>query len=106
MLVKVTGRHMSVTEAMKAYAEEKTPRLTRIEPRISEIEVVLDFEGGLPKAEFIVDVERAGDFVASQGNKDMYAAIDAVIDKLERQLTDHRKRVTKSHHKGPQGEAV
>ncbi len=100
MLVKVTGRHMSVTEAMKTYAEEKASRLQRLSRRISEIEVLLDFDGSMAKAEYIVDVERAGDFVAREKSKDMYAAIDAVVDKLQRQLREHKERVKKHHQKG------
>jgi len=105
MQVKVTGRHMSVTEAIKSYAEEKAERLIRFHRRIQEIRVVLDFEGGLPKVEFIVDVERAGDFVGHETGKDVYAAIDAVVDKLERQLREHQARI-KQRHKGRQDEAT
>ena len=99
MQVRVTGRHMSVTEAMKAYAEEKSQRLIRFFDRIQEIRVVLDLEGGLPMAEFIVDVERAADFIGRETHSDMYAAIDAVVDKLERQLRKHKERI-KEHHRG------
>ena len=100
MLVKVTGRHMSVTDAMKTYAEEKAQRLLRLSQRISEIQVVLDFEGTLPKVEIIVDVEHAGDFVARETGKDMYAAIDAAVDKVQRQLREHKERFKKHHQKG------
>ena len=101
MNVKVTGRHMSVSDAMKTYAEENAERLTHFDARITEVQVLLDFEGALPKAEFIVKVEHAADFVAHDSGKDMYAVIDAVGDKLERQLREHHKKVTKQHHKGP-----
>ena len=103
MQVKVTGRHMSVTDAMKAYAEEKARKLSRFFDRIQEIRVVLDVEGGRPTVECIVDVERAEDFIARETNADMYAAIDMVSDKLERQLTKHKERI-KEHHKGRDGE--
>ena len=99
MQVKIIGRHMSVTDPMKAYAEEKAQKLFRFFDRIQEIRVVLDFEGGQPTVECLVDVERADDFVARETHQDMYAAIDAVSDKLERQLKKHKERV-KGHHKG------
>lgn len=105
MQVKVTGRHMSVTEAMKAYAEEKAQKLSRFFDRIQEIRVVLDFEGGRPTVECIVDVEHADDFIARETHDDMYAAIDMVSDKLERQLRKHKER-TRGHHKGRNGETV
>jgi len=105
MQVKVTGRHMSVTDAMKAYAEEKAQKLIRFFDRIQEIRVVLDFDGNRPTVEVVVDVERADDFIAREMNKDMYAAIDKVSDKLERQLTRHKERI-KEHHKGHEGETT
>mgnify|MGYP000412773546 CR=1 FL=1 len=103
MQVKVTGRHMSVTEAMKSYAEEKAQKLIRYFNRIQEIRVVLDFDGTRPMVEFIVDVERASDFVASETNDDMYAAIDKTADKLEAQLHKHKERL-RGHHKGHDNE--
>ena len=104
MQVRVTGRHMSVTHAMKAYAEEKVQKTLRFFDRIQEIRVVLDFEGALPAVECIVDVERASDFVARETDADMYAAIDKVSDKMERQLRKHKERI-KEHHKGREEEA-
>ena len=99
MQVVVTGRHMSVSEAMKSYAQEKVQKFLRHVNRISEIRVVLDLEAGKPVAECIVDVERAGDFVARETNLDMYAAIDAVVAKMERQLIKHKELVVQRHKK-------
>lgn len=99
MQVKITGRHMSVTEHMKSYAEEKAQKLIRFFDRIQEIRVVLDYEGGKPAVEFLADVELTDDFVARETNDDMHAAIDLVSDKLERQLRRHKERL-KEHHKG------
>lgn len=97
MQIVVTGRHMSVSEAMKSYAEEKAERLSRFFNRIQEIRVVLGFEGGKPTVEVIVDVEHADDFVAHETHQDMYAAIDAVTDKMERQLRKHKERINQRH---------
>jgi len=104
MQIVVTGRHMSVTEAMKAYAQEKAERLMRFDDRIQEIRIVLDFDGGRPTAEFIVDVEHSDDVVAKQAHDDMYAAIDTVVDKMERQLRKHKERAREQRHKGKSGE--
>ena len=97
MQIVVTGRHMSVTDAMKSYAEEKAERLSRFFNRIQEIRVVLDFEGGMPTTEVFADVEHADDFIAHETHKDMYAAIDAATDKLERQLRKHKERINQRH---------
>ncbi len=95
--IVVTGRHMSVTEAMKQHAEEKAQRLVRFYGRVQEIRAVLDLDGGQPTAEFIVAVEHAEDFVAREQNDDMYAAIDTASDKLERQLRKHKERIDQKH---------
>jgi putative sigma-54 modulation protein len=105
MQVKVTGRHMSVTDAMKAYAEEKAQKLIRFFDRIQEIRIVLDFDGSRPTVECIVDVEHAEDFIAHEANDDMYAAIDKVSDKLERQLRKHKERI-REHHKSREDETT
>jgi len=102
MQVKITGRHVSVTEEMKAYAREKTEKLVRFFDRIQEVRVVLDMEGERYTAEAIADVELADDLVARETGQDIYAAIDTVSDKLERQLRKHKERL-KEHHKGRPG---
>ncbi len=102
MQVKITGRHVSVTEGMKAYAREKTEKLVRFFDRIQEVRVVLDMEGERYTAEAIADVELADDLVARETGQDIYAAIDAVSDKLERQLRKFKERL-KEHHKRGQG---
>ncbi|MBN2584668.1 MAG: ribosome-associated translation inhibitor RaiA [Planctomycetes bacterium] len=104
MQIVVTGRHMSVTDAMKAYAQEKAERVMRFFNRIQEIRVVLDFDGGRPTVEFIADVEHSDDFIARETQDDMYAAIDAAVDKLERQLRKHKERINQQRHKGKTGE--
>jgi putative sigma-54 modulation protein len=95
---------MSVTDAMKTYAQEKADRVVRFDNRVQEIRVILDFDGGRPTVEFIADVERSGDFVARETHDDMYAAIDAVVDKMERQLRKHKERARDLRHKGKSGE--
>ncbi|NLX59804.1 MAG: ribosome-associated translation inhibitor RaiA [Phycisphaerae bacterium] len=104
MQIVVTGRHMSVTDAMKAYAQEKAERLIRFDGRIQEIRIVLDFDGGRPTVEFIADLEHSDDVIASEAHDDMYAAIDTVVDKMERQLRKHKERVREQRHKGKSGE--
>lgn len=97
MQIVVTGRHMSVTDAMKQHAEEKSQRLVRFFGRIQEIRTVLDFDGGKPTAELILAVEHAEDLVAREQNDDMYAAIDLACDKMERQLHKLKERIDQKH---------
>ncbi len=98
MQVKVSGRHMGVTEALKQYCEEKSLKLTRFYDRIQSIEVILDGKNGIHTAEMIVHTERTDPFVASEQNADPYAAMDLLVDKIERQLTRHKERVRNRKH--------
>ena len=97
MQIVVTGRHMSVTDSMKQHAEEKAQKLIRFYGRVQQIRAILDFDGGMPTAELIVDVEHAEDFIAREQNADMYAAIDTACDRVERQLRKHKERIDQKH---------
>lgn len=103
MIVRVMSRHMDVTAAIKTYAEQKANKLTKYYDRINEIEVILD--AGKEKTnrdktqvEVIVHAEHASDFIARHDDGDAYACIDACVDKLERQLTDHKERLRNRKH--------
>ncbi|MBN2446700.1 MAG: ribosome-associated translation inhibitor RaiA [Phycisphaerae bacterium] len=98
MQVTVSGRHMAVSESVKVYCNEKAERLTRFYDRIQAIEVVLDGHSGLHTAEMIVHSEGTQPFVATEQHADLYAAIDLLIDKMERQLTRHKERMRNRKH--------
>ena len=95
MIVTIVGRHMDVTEALKSFAEQKVSKLTKYYDRIQEIEVILDTGKELgknhSKVEMIVNAEHNDVFIAHQGGADAYASLDACCEKLERQLSDHKK---------------
>jgi putative sigma-54 modulation protein len=91
VVITVSGRHMDVTPALKTHAEEKANKLTRFYDLIQEIEVIMDAGNGEVSVEMIVNAEHNGTFVASQGGADAYACIDACTQKLERQLSEHKK---------------
>jgi putative sigma-54 modulation protein len=103
VIVRVMSRHMDVTPAIKAFAEQKASKLTKHFDRISEIEVILDAgtektNRDHAKVEIIVHVEHTNTFIAHQDNGDAYAGIDACVEKLERQLTDHKERLRNRKH--------
>ena len=102
MNVVVSSRHMDVTTALKSYAEQKVSKLTKYYDRIQEIEVVLDAAKDLGKkhtrVEVIVNAEHNNMFIAHHDDGDAYACIDACIDKLERQLTDHKEKIRNRKH--------
>jgi putative sigma-54 modulation protein len=96
--VNVSGRHMGVSESLKEYCVEKAGKLTRYYDRIQSIDVVLDGKNGVHTAEIIVHTESTDPFVASETNPDVYAALDLLLDKIERQLTRHKERVRNRKH--------
>lgn len=99
MQITVTGRHMGVGEPLKAYCLEKAGRLPRFFDRIQSIEVVLDGRGGVHAVELIVHAAGAPrPFVASEEDKDAYAAVDLAMDKIEGQLRRYKEKHRNRKH--------
>ena len=102
MIVTVASRHMEVTPALKAFAETKANKLLKYYDRIQEIEVILDSGKELGKdhtrVEMIVNAEHKQMFIAHHGDGDAYACIDMCVEKLERQLTDHKDKIRNRKH--------
>ena len=98
MIVRVSARHMDVTDALKSFAEEKAAKLTKYYDLIKEIEVVFDSGKDTTHVEMIVYAEHRDTFLANHDDGDAYAGIDACVHKLERQLTDHKKKFRNRKH--------
>ncbi|HIJ66701.1 MAG TPA: ribosome-associated translation inhibitor RaiA [Planctomycetes bacterium] len=98
MLFTITGKHIEITEAIKAHAKEKTQKLPRYYNSINQIEVIVKgSEGGKPSVEIIARGEHSNVFVAKETGEDTYACIDLAARKLERQL--RRKKGKQRNHK-------
>jgi putative sigma-54 modulation protein len=100
MRIDVTGKGVEVTAALKQYAEGKASKLQKFE-RVQQIRMTLqkkkvDHHDSF-EAELVLDVERHDDFVSHAGADDLYAAIDLVVDKGERQLRDWKDQVKQKH---------
>jgi putative sigma-54 modulation protein len=100
VLVTISSRHMDVSTSLKAYAEQKSNKLTRYYDRIQEIEVVFDSAKDAMRVEMIVSAEHRNMFIAHDTQEDAYACIDGCIDKLERQLSEHKKKFRNRKHSG------
>lgn len=103
MNVIVSGRHLTVTEAMKTHAEQKALKLLKYFDRIQEIEVIFDNGKDTMSVEMIVNAEHKKEFVAHHLDPDAYACVDGCADKLERQLSEHKKKLRNRKH--PEGGA-
>lgn len=89
---------MEVTPPLKAYAETKAGKLTKYYDRIQEIEVVFDAGKDQMMVEMIVNAEHKNMFIARHHDGDAYACVDGCMSKLERQLTDHKKKIRNRKH--------
>jgi putative sigma-54 modulation protein len=98
MDVKISGRHMTVSDEIKTYCQEKAGRLERFYDRIHMVEMVLDGADGQHSAEIIVHVDGTHPFVASEHHEDMHAAIDVLMDKIERQIRRHKEKLRNRKH--------
>lgn len=99
MMFQLSGRHMDVTEAIHDYAQKKCSRLHRYFDKIQSTEgVIVRHDAHAFEVELILSVEHASPFVARHVHDDVYQAIDATVDKLERQLTDHKEKLRNRKH--------
>jgi len=89
---------MEVTPALKTFAETKANKLLKYYDRIQEIEVILDAGKDRTSVEIIVNPEHKNMFIAHHNDGDAYACIDGCVDKLERQLTDHKDKIRNRKH--------
>lgn len=98
MQLSITGHHMDVTPALRSYIENKFQRLERHFDNMTNIHVILNVEKERQKAVATIQVSR-GTLFADSEHEDMYAAIDDLLDKLDRQLKKHKEKLT-NHHRG------
>ena len=97
MNLTVTGHHVEVTSSMRNYVAEKVKRLQRHSEQLFDVHVILTVEKLRQKAEAIVQVSGTR-LYAETTKPDMYASIDLLADKLDRQLIKHKEKL-KDHHR-------
>lgn len=88
----IHGHHVEVTPALRGYVEEKMERIRRHFDNVIEADVVLSVDKLRQKAEITLRV-RGNNLHAEQTEEDMYAAIDGLMDKLDRQVLRYKDRV-------------
>lgn len=98
MEIKFSGRRVETTDAIKEYASSKVSKLPRYFDRVQSIEVILDKVHQNFTVEVIVNAEHHDPFIAKITGGDLYACIDESVDKLERQLTDHKEKLRNRKH--------
>jgi putative sigma-54 modulation protein len=93
MNLHVTGHHLEVTPAIREYLSSKLERITRHFDHVLDVNVILSLEREQRKAEASIHV-RGRDLFAECRDPDMYAAIDLLVDKLDRQVVKHKEKST------------
>jgi len=93
MQIDITGRHVDVTPALRAYVTEKMQKILRHSDQVMSIRVILNVEKLQQLAEASVNVAGRNIF-ATVSATDMYASIDGLVDKLDKQIRRRKDRVT------------
>lgn len=96
MQLNVTGHHVDVTTSMKGYVEKKLDRIVRHSDHIIDVHCILTVEKLRHKAEAKVLLNGAMVY-ADAVDMDMYAAIDALADKLDRRVKKHKEKLADHH---------
>jgi putative sigma-54 modulation protein len=99
--IQVTVRDASIPEDMRARDDEKAQRLVKYYDKIQSIRVVLNKGGDGFSCEMIADLEHMHDLVAHTSGHHMGAVIDQTVDRLERQLIEHKDRTRHRKGRGP-----
>lgn len=102
--ISVTGRHVSITDAIKSYAESKVENIHLDYPRIIDVQVILDVEKHRHFAELILHCSNHIVIEASHECDDMYAAIDGATAKVARQMRKFKTKLLRNHR--PRGNDI
>ncbi|MDR1850054.1 MAG: ribosome-associated translation inhibitor RaiA [Zoogloeaceae bacterium] len=98
MNLQISGHHIEVTPALRSYVESKLEPVIQHFERVTDITVILSVDKLKQKAEVTVHVPGKNIFVEST-DSDLYAAIDSMCDKLDRQVQKHKQKIS-NHHRG------
>jgi putative sigma-54 modulation protein len=96
MQLTVTGHHIDITPSLRDYVATKLTRLERHFDNLTDVHCILTVEKLVHKAEAVVHLG-GGTIHADCVEEDMYASIDGLIDKLDRQVRKHKEKVTDHH---------
>jgi len=96
MQINITGHHVEITPAIRDYINEKLERIERHFENATDIHFILTVEKLEHKAEATLHVS-GNTLHAHSVEQDMYAAIDSLADKLDRQVRKHKEKITDHH---------
>jgi len=97
MNLNVSGHHLDITPAMRTYVSGKLDRVTRHFDHVIDAHVILSVDKLVQKAEVTLHV-RGKDIHAESIDADLYAAIDLLVDKLDRQVIKYKDKANAKPH--------
>jgi len=102
MNLTISGHHLVVTPALRNYVTTKLDRIIRHFDQVVDVKVLLTVEKLKEKerrqrAECNIHV-KGSDLFAESSHEDLYAAVDELVDKLDRQVVRHKDRLQDHHH--------
>ncbi|MBD3669386.1 MAG: ribosome-associated translation inhibitor RaiA [Gammaproteobacteria bacterium] len=96
MQLDITGQQLDITDALRDYVTEKMEKINRHFDHVGNTHVILSVEKNRQMAEAKLNVTGA-ELFANAEHEDMYAAIDALVEKLDRQVKKHKEKLTDHH---------
>lgn len=103
MNLNITGHHVEVTPALRDYVTGKVDKVIRHFDHVTSVHVILTVEKLVQKAEITLHV-KGKDIFADSSDADLYAAIDLLVDKLERQVQKYKGKHHDHGHDRPTAE--
>jgi putative sigma-54 modulation protein len=101
MNLNITGHHIEVTPALREYVTGKVDKVIRHFDQVTSVHVILSVEKLVQKAEITLHV-KGKDIYADSSDADLYASIDKLIDKLDRQVMKYKGKHNDHGHAAPQ----
>ena len=102
MNLSINGHHLEVTPALRTYVTTKLDRIARHFDQVVDVRVLLTVDNQTEKAlrqkaECTIHI-RGKDIFAESSHADLYAAVDELADKLDRQVLRHKTKMQDHHH--------
>ena len=99
MNINITGHHVEITPAIRDYVHSKLDRVIRHYDNVTSTHVILSVDKLKQKAEITLHV-KGKDIHADSIETDLYAAIDTLVDKLDRQMVKHKEKISTHSNEG------
>jgi len=99
MNLHLTGHHVEITSAIRSYVSTKLERITHHFDRVIDVNVILTVDKLVQRVEASVHV-RGKEIFCESADTDMYAAIDGLVDKLDRTIVKHKEKALSHRHDG------